>query len=33
MYVYVRNSFTKKGNETEGEEQRLYDDGHDNDHG
>ena len=32
IYVYVRNSFTKKEDETEYEEQHNYDHGHDNDH-
>ena len=32
-YVYLRNSFTKKEDETEDEEQHNYDHGHDNDHG
>ena len=32
-YVYIRNSFTKKEDETEDEEQHNYDHEHDNDHG
>ena len=33
MNVYLRNSFTKKEDETEDEEQHNYDHGYDNDHG
>ena len=32
-HVYLRNSFTKKEDETEDEEQHNYDHGHVNDHG